>query len=108
LLVSPHQDPRPPLNPSQPAPAGPPARVALLAAPASLPADGTSQAAVVIWLADAAGRPVAEGSRVRLALSGAPAELARTEVETHEGLALAWLRAGSQPGRVTLTAKIDG
>ncbi len=107
LIIVPGAGPEPTPTPQPkvtPRPAGPPARVVLKAAQTNITADGRSRTAVVIWVADAQGRPVAEGTPVQVTTDNQLVQLAETSLRTHEGLAVVWLTAGHQPGQLTVTA----
>ena len=101
---------------------GQPAKLALSADKAELRADRYDLTHVALELRDAAGKPVRDlPQTVRFELSG-PGELLaidngwernvehhyKSTVTTHNGRALAIVRAGAQPGALRLTATVDG
>ncbi len=88
---------------------GPAASLKLKAAHPSLVADGANRSAVVIWVADAEGRPVAEGTEVTIKVSKAGLlKVKRERVQTKNGLAVVRLQAGEQVGKVQLEAQVNG
>ncbi|MCP4538101.1 MAG: PKD domain-containing protein, partial [Chloroflexi bacterium] len=85
---------------------GHPAVISVIVEPAQLPADGKTEALVLIYVTDAEGRPVADGTRVIVeATSG---QLSAGEGYTDEGLVRMTLTADrqSQRGEGRLVARV--
>ena len=80
-----------------------PASVALLLTPASLPADGRSEAQVLVFVSDAAGQPVEDGTSVTVKTEIGTLPVA-TGV-TREGLVRLSLIAPAHPGAGRVTAR---
>lgn len=78
--------------------------VSVTVAPARLPADGRSEAAVLVHVSDGQGTPVADGTAVTLETTlGA---LSTGEGRTREGVVRAHLVAPARPGRGVVTARV--
>ena len=93
---------------TEPAPAretsGPPAFVSVAVEPAQLPADGRSEALVLIFVADAEGHPVADGTRV--AVETSLGTLSAAAGRTREGLVRLALVAPEQPEEGQVVARV--
>ncbi len=88
---------------------GPPARLALLPDPASIPPDGASQSTLLVRVEDAAGHLVAgdTGRNIHFALSGG-GSLSASDAATSGGVASVTLTAGTGPDQARITATASG
>ncbi len=92
---------------------GPPATMTLEAIPPALTADGSDEGVVRVWVGDAAGEPIADGTPVTFTRLSAlkygdvlPASPWMTE--TVGGVATATLRAGTTTGDIVIRAETGG
>ncbi|MBN1582957.1 MAG: PKD domain-containing protein, partial [Anaerolineae bacterium] len=85
-------------------PAGPPALVSVAVEPSQLPADGESQAVVLVYVTDADGLPVQDGTPV--AVKTTAGWLSAEEGQTERGLLRLTLTAPDRPVEGTITALV--